>query len=140
MRGTWQTTDSGGGTGLAVAVIIALVLLGSGVASAAASALASLLVTLAIVLGSVIGLAVLGGIGWLAYRARSGLTRSDRPGRPIEARPVVQLPPVPRPDLSPPYKAAIEPGREIHLHFHGLTPEQIAAIVTQRGAYLEGDQ
>ena len=34
---------------------------------------------------------------------------------------------------------AIEPPREIHLHLHGLMPDQIAAIVTQRGAYLKED-
>jgi len=28
----------------------------------------------------------------------------------------------------------------VHLHLLGLTPEQLAAIVTQRGAYLEEDQ
>ncbi len=35
---------------------------------------------------------------------------------------------------------AIGPGREIHLHLHLLTPEQIAAIVAQRGAYLGEDR
>ena len=37
-------------------------------------------------------------------------------------------------------RPAIDPGRELHIHLHGLTPEQLAAIVTQRGAYLEEDQ
>ena len=27
-------------------------------------------------------------------------------------------------------------GRELHIHLHGLTPQQIAAIVTQRGGTL----
>ena len=36
--------------------------------------------------------------------------------------------------------AALGPGREAHLHLLGLTPEQLAVIVTQRGAYLEEDQ
>jgi hypothetical protein len=81
------------GGGLVMAVIAAAILLGSGAASAVASAL----VTIAVVLGCVIGLAVLGGIGWLVYRVRSGPVRSDRPGRPVAARQVSQLPPEVRP-------------------------------------------
>jgi len=65
MRGTWQTTDSGGG-GLALAVIAAAVLIGSGAVSAAVSAL----VTILIITGSVIALAVPGVIAWLVHRAR----------------------------------------------------------------------
>jgi hypothetical protein len=133
VRGTWQTTDSGGG--MVLAVIVVLVLLGSGAASAAASAIASLLVTLAIVLGSVIGLAVLGGIAWLVYGARQ-----DRPGRPIAARVISQLPPERLPQLEGSHKPAIGQAREVHIHLHGVTPEQLAAIVTQRGAYLEEDR
>ena len=48
-----------------------------------------------------------------------------------------QLPPTGRPALEGSHNPAIGPAREIHLHLHGLTPEQIAAIVTQRGTYLE---
>ena len=81
------------------------------------------------------GLAAVTGIAWLAYRARQ-----DRPGRPIEARPVVQLPPEPRPQLEGSHNPAIGPARELHLHLHGLTADQIAAIVTQRGAYPEEDR
>jgi hypothetical protein len=129
MRGTWQTTSGGGG--LALAVIAALVLIGSA-AAAAARALASLLVTITIVLGSVIALAVIAGVVLLAHRARQ-----DRPGRSISARPVYRLPPESRPQLEGSDKPAIGPGREVHIHLHGLTPDQLAAIVTQRGAHLE---
>jgi hypothetical protein len=121
--GTWQT--SGGGGGLLPAVIIAAVLIGSGAASAAVSALE----VIAIITGAVIGLAVLGGIAWLVYRARSAPARSDRPGRPITARPVYQLPPDPRPELEESHKpAAIGPGREVHYHFH-VSAAELAAIV-----------
>lgn len=128
--GTWQTSGGGGG-GVALAVIAAVVLIGSG----AASAITSLLVTVLIVISSIIGLAIVGGVAWLVYRARS-----DRPRRPIAARPVYRLPPEPRPRLEGSHKPAIEPGREIHLHLHGLTPDQIAAIITYRGAYPEEDR
>ena len=101
-----------------------LSLLGSGAASAAASAL----VTIVIVFGCVIGLAVLGGLGWLVYRARSGTARSDRPGGPIAARPVYQLTPDPRPRLEETHKRPIEPPCEVHLHLN-VTPDQLAAIV-----------
>ena len=124
MRGTWQTTYGGGG-GLVLAVVAAAVLIGSGAASAAMSAI----VTILIVIGSVIGAAALGGIAFLVYRARQ-----DRTERPISARPVYQLPREPRPELPPPHEAAIGPGRELHIHLHGLTPEQVAAILTHRHA------
>jgi hypothetical protein len=130
MKGTWQTTDSGGG-GLVLAVIAAVVLIGSGAGAAAASALASLLVTIAIVLGSVTGLAVLAGIVFLAVRARS-----ERPRAPIGARAVSQLPLRPKPQLSPDHKAAIGPAREVHLHLN-VSPDQLAAIVRH---YTEEDQ
>lgn len=124
MKGTWQTTGSGGGSsGPALAVIVAVVLIGSGAVSAAASALASLLVTIAIVFGSVIGLAVLGGIAWLVHRARS-----DRPGRPIAARLMCPVPPAARPELEGSDKPAISPGREVHLHLN-VSPDELAAIM-----------
>lgn len=114
--GTWQTT---GGGGMVLAVIAAAVLIGSG----AASAIASALVTVLIITASVVTAAVLGGIAWLVYR-----TRSERPGRPVTARPVYQLPPEVRPHLEESHKPAIEPPREVHLHLN-VTPDQLAAIM-----------
>jgi len=124
MRGTWQTTGGGGGRVLAV-VIVAALAIGSGAASAAVSALE----VIAIVLGAVIALAVLGGVAWLVYRARSAPAPSDRPARPLEARPVYQLPPDPRPELEESHKpAAIGPGREVHYHFN-VSAAELAAIM-----------
>ena len=123
MRGTWQTTDGGGGGGLVLAVIAAAVLIGSG----AASAIASALVTIAIVIGSIIGLAILGGIGLLVYRARQ-----DRPGRPIAARQVYRLGPAAAPHLEGSQPLAIQPSRnELHLHFHGMSPAEAAEAIRQ---------
>lgn len=128
MRGTWQgggTWQTSGLSGrLVLAVIVALVLIGSGALTAIIHALVAILVILA----SLIGLAVLGSIALLVYQ-----TRQDRPGRPTTALPIVQVPPEPRSELSPPYKPAIGPAREIHLHLHGLTPDQIATIISQGG-------
>ena len=90
--------------------------------------------TIVIVLGSVIGLAVLGGIGLLIHR-----TRSDRPGRPVSAPAIVQLPPESRPQLSPAHKPAIEPPREIHVHVHVADATQAAAIIRQAIPGKAGD-
>ena len=99
--GTWQT--SGGGGGLLLAVIAAAVLIGSGAASAAVSALE----VIAIITGAVIALAVARPASrWFVYRARS-----DRPGRPIAAPPVYQLPPNRGPGWrKPPRRPSARPG------------------------------
>jgi hypothetical protein len=119
MRGTWQTTGSGGEGGLVLAVIAAAVLIGSG----AASTIASALVTILLITGCTIAAAVTGGIAWLVYRARQ-----DRRGGGIEARPVYRLPPGIHLPVTDPSRPAIEPGREIHLHLN-VTPDQLAAIL-----------
>ena len=119
-----------GGGGLVLAVIAAVVLIGG-----AGSAIGSAVVTLVIIAAAVLTVAVLAAVGLLAWR-----TRQDGPRRHTAARAIVQLRPGSRPQLSPAHRPAIGPGRELHIHLHGLTPEQVAAIVTQRGAYLEEDQ
>jgi hypothetical protein len=126
MRGTWQTTDSGGG-GLVLAVIAAAALIGSG----AASAIASALVMILIVLGVVIVLAAAAGITWLVLRARRAA--KSAPAVPVSAPPAYQLAPGIRLSQTAARPPAIEPPRELHVHLHGLTPDQLAAIITQRG-------
>jgi hypothetical protein len=121
-------THGGGGFDGAWVVILAAVLIGTGVVSAALSAITRLLELAAIITGCAIGLAVLGGLGWLVYRARSGPRRSDRPGRPIAPPLARQLPPAERPVLSADHKPAIEPPRETHLHFH-VSAAELAAIL-----------
>lgn len=127
MKGTWQTTDSGGRGGLVlIAVIAAAALIGSGAASAAVSALVTIV---AIVTGCVVGLAVLGGIAWLVYRARSDrsivrLTRKTPTGASKKL-----LTPEVRPQLEESHKpAAIGPGREVHYHFN-VSAAELAAIM-----------
>ena len=96
-------------------------LIGSGVSSAITGTLAAVLVVIA----CTIGLAVLGGIAWLVYRVRQ-----DHPGRPIAARPVYQLSPGRRPRLEAPQRPALEPPRnELHLHFHGMNPTEVAEAI-----------
>jgi hypothetical protein len=135
MRGTWQgggTWQGSGGGGLVLVVVIAALAIGA--APAAASALVTIV---AIVTGCVIGLAVLGGAALLVYRARSEGRR-----RTIAAPAVSRIGSAPRPELSKTYKAgapeigngiadlrAIEPPREIHIHFHVTDPAEAAAII-----------
>ena len=132
MKGTWQTTDSGGGGGgggLVLAVIAAAVLIGSGAASTAAAAITSLLVTIAIIAGAVVVLAIAGVVALLVYR-----TRHDRPGQPITARPVYQIPPAEPKRLEAGQPLALEPPRnELHLHFHGMSAAEAAEAIRQAG-------
>ena len=135
MRGTWQgsgTWQTSGGPDLSglIGVVVLVV-----IAVAVAEFIAAYIWWIVGIGAAVIILALAGGITYLVHRARQ-----ERPGRPITTRPVYRLPPEPRPQLESSHKPAIEPGREIHLHFHGLTPDQIAAIVTQRGTYPEADR
>lgn len=116
--GTWQT--SGGGGGGALALIVAAVLIGSGAVAAVVRALELILV----ILGCAAGLTIVLCVAWAIWQARQ-----DRPGRPIEARPVVQLPPEPRPQLEESHKPAIGPAREVHLHIHVADAAQAAAII-----------
>ena len=128
MRGTWQTTETGGRGGLVLAVVVVALAVGSGAASAAVSAL----VTIAIIVASVLGLAAVGGLAWLAYRACQGSA-----GRPVAAPAVYQLPPAAPQRLEASQPLAIEPPREYHLHIHGVSADELAAII--RNNRTEGE-
>lgn len=137
MKGTWEgsgTWKAGGGRGgLVLAVVIAAAItIGSGAAPAAVSAL----VTILIIFACLAGAAVLAVIAWLVHRARQ-----DRPGRQVQAARTARLPPGPRPPLEgSAADPAIGPAREVHIHLHGLTPGQLAAIVTRSDSYPEEDR
>jgi hypothetical protein len=121
-RGTWQgggTWQTSGGGGLVLVIIVAALAVGSGAVTAAVHALE----VAVIVLGAVIGLAVLGGVALLVYRARS-----DRPQAASERVPRADVPSAQRPELSANHKPAIEPP-QLHLHIDGADPEVIAAIM-----------
>jgi hypothetical protein len=63
----------------------------------------------------------------LAHRARQ-----ERPGRPITARPVYRLPPATAQRLEAAQPPAIEaPRNELHLHFHGMNPAEVAEAIRQ---------
>lgn len=128
MKGTWQTASGGSGGGLVL--IAAVVLIGSGALTALVHALEVLLIASAVAIPVT-------AVSIIALAAQR--TRSERPGRPDGPVWVSREPPGMRPRLEVPHKQAIGPPRELdapevhhHLHLHGLTPEQIAEIMTQR--------
>jgi hypothetical protein len=137
MRGTWQTT-SGGSGGAAAAIVIALVLIGSGAVAAVAQALA----WIAAVVAVCAVLSVAGALSLMrvhrqqaaevgAELAQRRQARSDPPRRPIALQAMVQPPPDRRRQLEGSDKRALEPGRQIHLHLHGMSADQIAAVITR---------
>jgi hypothetical protein len=124
MQGTWKTTSGGSGGGLVLAVIVvAGVLIGSGAASAAVSAV----VTILVIAGVLVGLVLVGGVGVLIYRARQVPESLSAPRIPAPA--AYQVAAEVRPQLGGARVPAIEPPREIHYHLHGLTPDQLAAVM-----------
>jgi hypothetical protein len=153
MRGTWQTT-SGGSGGLVLVLIAVAVLAGSGALTAIMHAAEVMVI---VVLGGVFVAAVLTGtVAVMLARAtarnaaRVGAelaqrrqTLSDRPTRPITARPVYQLPPEPAPRLSEPSKPAIEHHEHNHygpeFHIYGADGQDAAARLIRK-ALTEGHQ
>jgi hypothetical protein len=121
MKGTWQTTDSGGGGGLGtvVLIILAAALLGPAIAAAVAELLHILLMVLAVLAG-ISGAGVVALAAFHVHRWRAGGTGRVSLPAPTVLR-VVQAPREPRP--------ALERGGRLHLHFHGVAPEDVAAIL-----------
>ena len=112
MRGTWQTTDSGGGSfdwqlvGLVATVCIGVIVLGP--------VIVAIVHVLAIVVLALVGAAVasLGGLlVWRRKHSRAALP-PWQPGVLGQA----QRPAAPR---------------ELHLHLHDVTPDQIAQALAQ---------
>jgi hypothetical protein len=127
VKGTWQTTDGGSGLGVAVAAIAMAVVIGSVAAPviAVADALArAVLITAAVIVG-LAGLGLLALLGHrLRYRRPGGTTRASFLGT-VQPRPTQALP------AAPPTSAALPPParREVHLHFHGVTADDVAEIL-----------
>lgn len=123
MKGTWQTTGGGGGgagtaLGLLVVAVVAVAILGPVVRAAV-----SLLETVLVVAAVLFGLLVLAGATFAVWRLRH---RSPSPAA-VPWRPEVPSSaayPLP----APPHRA-LEASRELHLHFHGVAAEDVAAIL-----------
>ncbi len=123
-------THGSGGSGLGTAV---LVLVGAALAVKFAGPVAASvgeLVHVLLVVGAIIlGVGAGGLLAFVAYRVRHGGSR-----RTVRARVVPPLPPVaarPVQAHSEP-RPAIERSHEVHLHLHGVSAEDVAAILAHR--------
>lgn len=138
-----QVNNNGGGGGGAVVVVLAAAVLAS-VAGLSwmgkhaaeiddgVRALAEVAVTMVITAGVVICCILWHQRHQAAMAAAAVEQEQPQPIRAVSEQVPVQLPA----DEEP---AALPPGG-IHLHFHGLTPEQLAAMVTRSDARLEEDK
>jgi hypothetical protein len=119
-----HTHGHGGGSGLGtvVLIIVAAALLGPAVAAAVA-ALLHLLVIAAVVLAAVAGAV---DVALVAFRVSH---RGQERARVLYG--VTPVPPQPSPLRTEPQRA-IEQPREVHLHLHGVSAEDIAAIIDRR--------
>jgi hypothetical protein len=122
--------DGGSGIGAAVAVVLAAVVLAS-IAGPVVHAAVELLRVVLIAAAVILGLAALGGAGLVAWRLRRG--RQNAPlvvhqVPPVTWRPAESLP---VPQRSVAALPAPERPAEIHLHLHGVSAEDIAAILAE---------
>jgi hypothetical protein len=128
MHGTWQTTGGSGGSGLgqllaAIGVLLIIAAVAGPVVAAVGTLVHVLLVVVAVVAG-IAGAALVAYVAWRLHRWR----------HPTAAR-VTALPSgVPRAaqPLPEPQRSALE-RPEMHLHFHGVSAEDVAAIIAQYG-------
>jgi|RhiMetdeSRZDD1v2_1073273.scaffolds.fasta_scaffold166070_2 hypothetical protein len=127
MRGTWQTTDGGGGGEIVLALlaVLAVAAIAGPVVAAVGGVVHILFVTAAVLVG-VAAAALVGFIAWRPYRWR----------HPSAAR-AAALPPGAAPAAKPlpePQRAALERAPEVHVHhhWHGVSAEDVAAILRPR--------
>jgi hypothetical protein len=120
MKGTWQTDSSGsGGT---IALIVGAAVLAAAVAGPVMAAAADLVRAVVIIVIAAVALAAIGVAAAVALRLRHWPPRA-LPSRvygstsvhPVQDRPVPRALPARQP--------------EVHLHFHGVTAEDIATAL-----------
>jgi uncharacterized membrane protein YraQ (UPF0718 family) len=124
MRGTWETTEGGGGGGLGVVVLI--IVAAALVGPAVAAAVAGLLHLLVIAAVALVAVAAAGLVALVAYRVSHKGQESRETARGLYR--VTPAPARPSPLRSEP-RPAIEAPRQVHLHFHGADPAEVAAII-----------
>jgi hypothetical protein len=128
-----HTHGGGSGIGTAVAVVLAVAVVAS-IAGPVVHAAAELVRAVVIAAAVILGLGLAAGAALVAWRLRRGrqnaplVVHQARPvtRRPAESLPVPQRSAAPLPASNP---AATGQAAELHLHFHGLTAEEAAAIV-----------
>ena len=126
--GTHTHGSGGSGIGMAAAVVLAAIVAASA-AGPVVHAATDVIEVLAIVVAAIVGLALATGAALVAWRLRS--VRQNTP------RVVHQVPPatrraaesLPAPQRSVAALPAPERSAEIHLHLHGMSAEDVAAII-----------
>jgi hypothetical protein len=119
-----------GGTGTVLLLILAAAVLGPAVTAAAL-----VLLHLLVIIGAVVlGVAAVGLVAAVAWRLRS-----TRPGPPQLVDKATAVPPW-RSQALPTAPPAIGPAREVHLHLHGVTAEDLAVILQRDSAKPFTDQ
>ncbi len=134
MKGTWQTTSGGGGAAVGTALVIlgaAYLLAKAPAALHAGGAFLGNLVRLAVITAaSLATLAATATAAVVLYRRRP-----PRQVTPAYRARATMLPsshlPMPAP---PPAKALPAARQDVHLHFHGMTPDQVAEAIRQAQA------
>jgi hypothetical protein len=119
-----HTHGSGGsGLGQVVVILLAVALLGPVIAAVVAELVHLVLIVLAVLAG-IAGVGVVALAAFHVHRWRAGGPARVSLPAPTVVR-AVQAPTEPRP--------AIERPQEVHLHLHGVTAEDVAAIIERRG-------
>jgi hypothetical protein len=118
-----HTHGNGGSGGTAVLVVLAAAF-AVAVAQPVLAAVAELVHALLIAAGVILGLAAVGLAAIVTWRLRQSHTN-----RITSVSFPARLPPRPAQALSEPPRPAISRPAEVHLHFHGVTAEDIAAAI-----------
>jgi hypothetical protein len=126
MHGTWQVTGGGrggGGAGIigAVVTVLALAVLAVKLAGPAVAAVGEMLRVALITAGVVAGVAVAAVAGLVAVRVHRRALPGPPRQRVLPARAPWQV------DAAQPRE--LEAGRELHLHLHDVSAEDVAAIL-----------
>jgi hypothetical protein len=124
MRGTWQTTDSGGRGEIVLAVLA--VLAGAAIAGPMLAAVAELVHIVLIVAAVLLALGAAALVAYVAWRLRQ-----SRAGRVTPVSFPRPLPQRPGESITAPQRPVIERPAELHLHFHRLSAEEAAAAIRQ---------
>jgi hypothetical protein len=142
MHGTWKTTSGGGGGGSAVA-LVAVAIVVAAIAGPVVHAVADIVQTIMIVGAVLVVVLVAGGVALLALRLRP-----TRPNAPLVASRVTAVPqraawaPPARPSRADLERELADARAELaqgattgpqHVHFHGMSAEDIATIMRQHG-------
>ena len=126
MKGTWESTVGGGGLRVVVLVIVAAALLGPAVVAAVAELLRVLLIVAGVIVG--VGAASLAGLLAWRWRSRKDAARAMPPLPRKMARAAQPLPKAQPAHALPTGRQRELPGG-LHLHFHGVSAEDVAAIL-----------